>query len=43
MGGKVGSKRGKGVGRKNGKEGEEHLTWRQKDNFGQAALFKVKA
>ena len=28
--------------RKERKEGE-HLTWRQKDNFGRAALFKVKA
>lgn len=28
---------------RNGKEGEKHLTRRQKDNFGQAALFKVKA
>lgn len=33
----------KGRGGRNGKEGEEHLTLRQKDNFGQAALFKVKA
>lgn len=33
----------KGRGGRNGKEGEEHLTRRQKDNFGQAALFKVKA
>jgi len=30
-------------GRKTGEEGEELLTRRQKDNFGQAALFKVKA
>lgn len=33
-------KRGK-VGRR--KEGGEHLTRRQKDNFGRAALFKVEA